>query len=127
MDQLVVVDTSVFIDYFRGEADDALSILILKNRVLLSPIVRLELLAGVRKKELNVVLDLCNALRPIEEFSSPSECETLLSRARGTGLFGGIPDLLILSDAVRHNAHLFSSDKKMNLLAKKLRVELINE
>ena len=126
MSDLVVVDTSVFIDYLRGQSDDTLAVLILKNRVLLSPVVRLELLAGVRKSERKTIERLCNALRPIEAFSPPSECEALLNRARGTGFFGGIPDLLIISDALRHGAFLFSHDEKMSMLSKKLGVRLIS-
>lgn len=120
MSGLVLVDTSVFVSYLRGDSDDALSVLILKNRVLLSPVVRLELLAGVRKRELESLEKICNVLRPIEEFASPAECEKLLNRARGSGLFGGISDLLIIADALRNRAHLFSYDAQMNLLAKKL-------
>jgi predicted nucleic acid-binding protein len=126
MSEFVVVDTSVFIEYLRGNADDTLTVLTLKNRVLLSPVVRLELLAGVRKSELKPVTKLCNALRPIEEFASLQECEKLLDRARGSGLFGGIPDLLIIADAVRHRAYLFSYDEKMKSLAKKLGARLID-
>ena len=125
MSELVVVDTSVFIQYLRGDADDALAVLTLKNRVLLSPVVRLELLAGVRKKELKTLDRLCNALRPIDSFASPSECEKLLGKARGTGLLGGIPDLLIIADTLRHRALLFTYDQKMKLLGKELGVRLI--
>jgi len=123
---LVVVDTSVFIQYLRGDADETLSVLTLKNRVLLSPVVRLELLAGVRKKELRSVLKFCDALRPIEQFASLQECEKLLGRARGSGLFGGIPDLLIIADAIRNRAHLFTYDEKMKSLGKKLGASLVN-
>lgn len=126
MSKFVVVDTSVFIKYLRGNADDTLTVLTLKNRVLLSPVVRLELLAGVRKSELKTVTRLCNALRPIEEFASLQECEKLLGRARGSGLFGGIPDLLIIADTIRHRAYLFSYDEKMKSLGKKLGARLIN-
>lgn len=125
MTDSVVADTSVFIDYLRGNSDDALAVLILKNRVLLSPVVRLELLAGVKKAELKVVEGLCNALRRIEDFASPHECELLLARARGSGLFGGISDLLVIADALRHRASLFSYDQKMTKLASKLGVEVI--
>lgn len=125
MSGLVVVDTSVFIKYLRGDGDDTLSVLTLKNRVLLSPVVRLELLAGVRKKELKSIEKLCNALRPVQQFSSPADCEKLLNRARGSGLVGGIPDLLIIADAIRHKAHLFSYDEKMNSLGKKLGAKLV--
>lgn len=126
MSSLVVVDTSVFIDYLRGSADDTLSVLTLKNSVLLSPIVRLELLAGARKKEVKMLEKLCNALRPVHDFASPSDCEKLLNRARGSGLLGGIPDLLIIADAIRYQAYLFSYDDKMNALAKRLGAKLIS-
>jgi predicted nucleic acid-binding protein len=124
---LVVVDTSVFVDYLRGDADDALAVLILKNRVLLSPVVRLELVAGVKKSALKTIERLCNALRVIENFPPPAECEQLLSRARGTGLFGGIPDLIIIADTLRHRASLFSYDEKMRRLGKKLGAKLVEE
>ena len=126
MSDFVVVDTSVFIQYLRGDADDALAVLTLKNRVLLSPVVRLELLAGVRKSELKTINRLCNALRPIQSFAEPTECEKLLNRARGTGLLGGIPDLLIIADALRHRALLFSYDLKMKQLGSKLGVGLVD-
>jgi predicted nucleic acid-binding protein len=115
----------VFIDYLRGDADDAVAVLILKNRVLLSAVVRLELLAGVRKSELKMIERLCNALRQIEHFPSPLVCQQLLARARGSGLLGGIPDLLILADALKHKAPLFTYDQKMIKLARKLGVGLV--
>ena len=125
MSGLVVVDTSVFIDYLRGDSDEALSVLILKNSVLLSPVVQLELQAGVRRKEMKTIEKLCNALRPIREFATPEECRKLLDRARGSGLMGGIPDLLIIADALRYRAHLFSYDEKMKALARKLGAKVV--
>lgn len=124
MKELVVVDTSVFIEYLRGATDDALAVLTLNNQVLLSPIVRLELLAGVRKAESKAIEKLCNALLPIETFAAPKECEKLLNRARGSGLLGGIPDLLILIDVLRYSALLFTYDEKMIKLAGKLGLKL---
>jgi predicted nucleic acid-binding protein len=121
---LVVVDTSVFIEYLRGSSEDTLAILTLNNQVLLSPTVRLELYAGVRKKELTILQRLCNALLPIESFATPQECEKLLYRAKGSGLLGGIPDLLILADVVKYDASIFSYDEKMIRLAQKLRIKV---
>ena len=74
MNNLVLVDTSVFIDYLRGSTDDTLSVLILNNQVLLSPVVRLELLSGVRKKELSQLERLLNVLIPIDSFVTPKLC-----------------------------------------------------
>lgn len=121
----VLVDTSVFIEYLRGESDDALAVLILQNEVLLSPVVRLELLAGVAKGQLKELKRLLSALRTIEAFAAPDECQALLEAARGSGLFGGIPDLLILADAKRHHAPLFTYDKKMKALAQKFRIATV--
>ena len=126
MSRFVVADTSVFIDYLRGNSpDDSLAVLVLANRVLLSPIVRLELLAGVRKAEAPSLERLCNALRPIESFVTPPECERLLRKAKGSGLLGGIPDLLIIADTLRHQAALFTVDGAMKRLAKRLGAKLI--
>ena len=122
---LVLVDTSVFIDYLRGDTDNTLAVLTLRNQVLLSPIVRLELLSGVSKKELPALEKLCGALRQLELFATPEECEKLLKRAKGTGLLGGIPDLLILADALRHKVALFTYDKKMEKLAKYLGIKTL--
>ena len=69
---------------------------------------------------------LFKALRLVESFAPVSECESLLNRARGPGLLGGIPDLLIIADALGSNAYLFTHDQQMKLLAKKLGVKLVN-
>lgn len=126
MNNLIVVDTSVFVDYLRGDTDDTLSVLILNNQVLLSPVVKLELLSGVRKKELRELERLLRVLIPIDSFVTPQLCEKILHRAKGSGLLGGLPDLLILADTIFHKATLFSGDKKMIKLAEKLKINVIS-
>ncbi len=125
MKDLVLVDTSVFIDYLRGGKDDTLSILILNNQVLLSPVVRLELLAGVRRKELSQLERILNSLIPIEKFRSVLEYEKILFKAKSSGLIGGLPDLFILADTIYSKAILFSIDEKMLNLANKLRIKTL--
>ncbi len=126
MKGLVLVDTSVFVEYLRGEEDDTLSVLILNNQVLLSPIVKFELLAGVRKQELSQLERLLSTLVQIDEFNSIKSYEKTLTKAKGSGLLGGLPDLMILTDALVHRAVLFSLDEKMIKLAKRLRVEVFD-
>jgi predicted nucleic acid-binding protein len=121
---LIVVDSSVFIDYFRGKGGDTLAVLIVGNRVLLSSVVRLEILSGVRKGEMSIVERVLNALRPVSSFATPAQCEHLLGRARGTGHFGGIIDLMIIADAIRLNAFLLTYDTKMKKLATRLGAKL---
>jgi len=125
MSNLVIVDTSVFIDYLRGGADDTLSLLILNNQVLLSPVVKLELLSGVGKKDISQLEKLFSVLIPIDSFVEPEFCEKILHKAKGSGLLGGIPDLLILAEVVFHKSILFSIDKKMMKLAEKMKIKFM--
>ncbi len=122
MSGMVLVDTSVFVDFLRGKTDDVLSVLILNNQVLLSQVVRIELLAGVGKRDAKILSKLLLSLRVIPTFPSPGESVDLLEKVRSKGRYGGFADLLILADAVREKASLLTSDHKMALLAKQLRV-----
>ena len=121
----VVIDTSAFIAYFRGDDADLVPLLILQNSVLLSPVVRLELISGVRRSETKAVESVLDGLRHPEDFPPVKECEVLLKRAKGSGLFGGIADLLIIADAHRHKAALYTLDQKMAKLAKLLGVRVL--
>ena len=120
----VVVDTSVFVDYFRGNSDNALAVLILKNSVLLSSVVKLELMAGVEKRQISVVETLCDSLETESGFPDIDLCNSLIKKARGSGLFGGIPDILIIATALENEISLFTYDQKMKRLAKKLGAKL---
>ena len=124
MSELVLVDTSVFISYLRGEGEDTLSVLILNNQVLLSAVVRLELLAGVDKFQLRILAKLFDSLHNADTFAPTADCETLLRKVRGSGLYGGLPDLMILADAIRFNAMLHTTDLRLERLAQKLKVRV---
>jgi predicted nucleic acid-binding protein len=119
----VVVDTSVFIDFLRSaERYSLLEQLIIDDRVVLSEVVRLELLAGVRKAEKFKLTKMLSPLKRRSGFPSVSACESLLNNARGSGLFGSIPDIMILADAVEERSALASVDQKLVRLAKYLGV-----
>ena len=121
---MVVVDTSVLINYLRGDSLPEFEALVLNGEVLLSKVVKLELLSGVRKKEVKSLEILFEGLVELADFASSTLCEKLLNRARGRGLFGGLPDLMILADAVQNQARLFTHDEKQRALAVELRVGL---
>lgn len=96
--------------------------LILAGHVVLSAVVKLELLAGVRKNEARTLEDLLSGLRGPGDFPSTESCNALLKRARGRGLLGGIPDLMILADCKRTGSSLMSLDAKLLKLANELKV-----
>ena len=125
MNRLVVVDTSVFVNFLQGKAGEALSVLILNNQVLLSQVVRLELLAGVGQRDARTLNSLLASLRCLEDFPPPEPCIKLLDKVKAKGRFGGVADLLILADTIRRQAVLFTHDQKLAILAKQLAVPVM--
>ena len=121
---MVVIDTSVLIDYLRGEALPEFETLVLNGQAVLSKVVKLELLSGVRKKEASQLEILFSGLVERPEFASASLCEKLLRRARGSGLFGGIPDLMIIADVVEMRGVLYTRDQRQERLAADLKIRL---
>lgn len=123
----ILIDTSCFIEFLRGEDSETVPALILAGKVILSSVVKLELLAEVRKSELLTLDELLSGLAQLEDFPPVDLTQKLLTRARGRGSFGGISDLMILSDCARTGSHLLSSDTKMVKLAQELKIKLWND
>ena len=69
---------------------------------------------------------LFSGLRLIPEFPPARLVQELLIRARGRGLLGGFPDLMLLADAQREKAPLYTLDRKLARLATELKVKLFN-
>ncbi len=84
----------------------------------------------MNSKNLNLILNLelliLNVLILIDSFITPKLCESILHKAKGSGLLGGLPDLLIIADAVFNKATLYTGDKKMVKLAENLKVEVMS-
>ena len=120
----VLVDSSVFIEFLRGRGDGTLEVLLLNNQVLLSQVARIELFAGSRRKEDRIMDKLLAGLRQIPEFPPATLVQEILIRVRGRGLLGGFPDLMLLADAQREKAPLYTLDRKLARLATELKVKL---
>ena len=115
---LVMVDTSVFIDFFRGKDVPKFRTLVKDNRVVLSPYVRLELLLGIRKPEVPKVASALNGL--IHSIAQPGifvAAENLLSRLRSKGITIGTVDLLLAAEAQLNGYALLSHDKVFDRIA----------
>ncbi len=120
----VVVDTSSFIEFLRGNDHETLPSLILARKVILSSVVKLELLAGVRRQEASQLEELLSGLTQFNDFPAVTICQSLLTRARGRGLLGGLPDIMILADCHRSGALLMTSDAKLTALARELKFKI---
>jgi hypothetical protein len=116
----VLVDTSVWVDYFRGGDSGAVAVLdnlLEEKRAALCGTVEMELLQGVRPADKDRLVDLLTALRYIEteraDFQMAGE---LLASLRVKGVHIPATDGLIAALCVRHQLPLLTLDKHFDHL-----------
>jgi hypothetical protein len=115
---VIVVDTSVWIDFLRRSNQqliDKLELLIENNEVVALSCVFGELLQGVKNEnEEKVILDLWSILSKVDESNLFIEAGKLSGKyklfSRGVGLIDGY----ILAAALKFNIPLLTFDKKLN-------------
>ncbi len=116
----VLVDTSVWIDYFRsGDKSDKLDILIDKNLVVINNLILTELLPLLFiRKERKVVKLLKNiknnAMHP--DWDDIIDYQVSCLKLGTTGI--GIPDLLIAQNSIQNNVPVYSIDKHFKFMYK---------
>lgn len=110
----VLVDTSVWIDFFRneeGRSGDLLDSLLEEDRVVLCGVVEMEIFQGLRKKEQHEVQSVFELIPYIEitreDFIASG---TLWQSLRKKGETIPSTDCLIAELCIRHNLALFSLD-----------------
>ena len=121
----VLVDTSVWIDYFRGSEDSKnLDLLIDENIIVINEIVLAELQPYLKIKKQTKVIELLHEInktpldinwKEIIEF----QVKCLESGANGVG----IPDLIIAQNAKQNGNKVYSLDKHFRLLNQVLNVD----
>lgn len=121
----VLIDSSVWIDYFRGrniEVAREVDQLLDEDRVALCGMVELEILQGLRDKERQKVKDLFAVLHFVEaerdDFIVAGEC---LSSLRQKGITIPASDCLIAMQCHRRDILLFSLDSDFDHIAELLR------
>ncbi len=111
----VLVDTSVWVDYFRkGESPAALllDLLIKEKMAVLCGIVELELLQGVRPSEKEPLQELLTALPYVEtERTDFQKAGDLLRELKAKGVQIPATDGMIAALCVRHRLSLLTLDK----------------
>ncbi len=122
----VLVDTSIWIDYFRGAENSAdMDFLIEENLIITNDIILAELVPYLKIKKQTEVVNLLYEITktPLDihwdeiiEF----QLKCLKSGANGVG----IPDLIIAQNARQNNCAIYSLDKHFRLLNKVLKIKL---
>ena len=129
----ILVDTSVWIDFFRdgsslhGAVVDGL---LEQEMVCTTPLIKAEILPSARnKKEFNTLLDYFGALPLLED--PPTLWDDIMHaqfKLKRKGLHGiGIPDLMIAVTAKAHDREIFSRDRHFRLMQKPLGLKLFDK
>lgn len=118
---MIAVDTSVWIDFFRGRspAVEKLPMLLDRDEVVLPVPVRIEILSGARKSEsqrLGRVLSALPVLYPTEAIWTRMENWVIAGTAAGQRF--GVGDLLVAALAVEHGCALWSFDSDFERMAR---------
>ncbi len=123
----VLVDSSVWVDYFRGgRASDPLDGLIREGWIATNELILAELLPALilRKQEA-----LARLLRELPRLPMAIDWIRLVADQVTCLRHGinrlGLPDLLIAQNAMQHDAALLSLDKHFRMMAKHLPLRVI--
>ena len=122
----VLVDTSIWIDYFRGGGDSkGLNYLIDENIVVINDIILAELVPYLKIKKQPKVIKLLHEitrtpLNILWEEIIDFQVMCLKEGANGVG----IPDLIIAQNAKQYNCKVYSLDKHFRLMNQVLKVSL---
>jgi predicted nucleic acid-binding protein len=111
----VLVDTSVWIDFFRkeGAISKALEGLILTGRAVVAGVVVFELSQGIRSAEEKTrILDLLSELNYVEMSIEVWQTAGELARSlKSKGLNLPVSDVLLAAVALKHDFSLFTLDR----------------
>ncbi len=123
---LVLVDTSVWIDYFRsGHQSAELDILIDLDIIVTNDLILAELIPFLKLKHQVKVIQLLSEIKRIPlkiDWDDIIESQWLCLKSGSNGI--GIPDLIIAQNAAENSCEVFSLDKHFLMLSQILGVKL---
>ena len=122
----VLVDSSVWIDYFRGSAGSVrLDYLIEENLVVVNDLILAEIIPALQIKKQSKLIDLMRQIAcPALHVDWNDLMQLQITCLRNVINSVGIPDLMIAQHAIQNHLELYSLDKHFQLLAKHIPLEL---
>ena len=121
----VLVDTSIWIDYFRsGDKEHKLDYLIDENVVATNDLILAELIPFLKIKKQKKVIELLKSINNLELQINWEEIIEYQVKCLRKGVNGvGIPDLIIAQNAKHHDCEIYSLDTHFKLLSKTLNIK----
>ncbi len=109
----IIIDSSIWIEYFRnGNNYEKVDFLIDENLVVINDLILTELTPFLRLKKQHKLLKLLNNVNNASIQIVWEQLMELQYKCLKNGLNGvGIPDLVIVQNAIQHNCKIYSLDK----------------
>lgn len=122
----VLVDSSVWIDYFRGgKKSDDLDILIDENLIATNDLILTELIPYLRLQNRRKLIQLMHSIFKFEMKIDWNQLIEFQSKCLKKGINGiGIPDLLIAQNSIQNHCEIFSLDQHFALMKNPLKLKL---
>ena len=122
----VLVDSSVWIDYFRGDGhSDKLDFFIDENILVINDLVLAELVPFLKMKNQRKLISILNSINKLVMNIDWSQLMDFQHKCLRKGINGiGIPDLIIAQNALQNRCELYSLDQHFELMKKPLELTL---
>jgi len=114
----VLVDTSIWIDYFRGGNDSAqMDFFIDENLLVTNDLILTELIPFLKVRNETKIIDLLHNISKLEISINWNEIIDYQYKCLKNGLNGvGIPDLIIAQNAKQNGCNIYTLDNHFNLM-----------
>ncbi len=114
----VLVDTSVWIEYFRNrDSLERLDFIIDENLVVINELILAELIPFLKISKQGKIIELLNNINKLQLNINWDEIIDFQVRCLKKGINGvGIPDLIIAQNAKQNDCEIYSTDKHFKLL-----------
>ena len=125
----VLVDSSVWIDYFRGGGNsDRLDVLIDENILVINDLILAELIPFLKTQNQHKLINLLNFVEQLDMNIDWEQIIDFQYRCLRNGINGiGIPDLIIAQNALQNHCEIYSLDQHFKLMKKTLELALTEE
>ena len=122
----VIIDSSIWIDYFRnGNNFEKVDFLLEENIVVINNLILTELSPFLKLKKQHNLIDLLHNINNLSIEINWNELIEFQYKCLTNGLNGvGIPDLIIAQNAIQHNCKIFSLDKHFLAMSKFLNFDI---
>ena len=122
----VLVDSSVWIEYFRNGNDfDKLDFLIDENLVLTNDLILAELTPYLRIRKQRKIIELLHCINRLSLNINWDQLSEYQYKCLKSGLNGvGIPDLIIAQNAKQNHCQIYSLDKHFKALEKIINLKI---